>query len=488
MAIYNNPALGQAFNNIASAFAPPSGSDLYGYANAAATQEKAARLSQLFNAAGSADFNQQVFDRQAVAAGLYNPTQGYYAQDQNNSTAMRGQDVTAATSRANNAADNERALVAAVMQAASAPVAQGAVRPGFNPADYGVKAPAVSEFAGATAPLSETQWAAQQNQRLLDKGSITDEMLIDQIMGERTPVQIVGPDNRPQFASPGAAVRTGAEPFLRSTGSTETKNYRTANGAVGSAFFDSQSNEWRDTATQQPLPQGAITFNSSLQGGAEETGLAPTTANTTNANSMAATLDAMDADIDALSGLLDKNPGIAGLPGTIFGAAQNAGSVLGEMSAAFGGMAPDAKITVDQAQKALQTITPARNPAIQQFNMGIANLAYRLAKMNNPSGEVSRQAYERALESLSGGVLGNNQSAKEALGALKDQVQRNRETELNTLRNPGQSLLGTNSVTPNPPAPGAPPAPPSQGEPRFATNPTTGERLQLINGQWVPVQ
>ena len=496
---YNDPSLGAAFSSLAQAFAPPGGADLAGYAAAGATKEKAARLAQLFTMAQSPDFNQSTFDRSNIAAGNYAPTQGFYAQDQNNATTQRGQDVTArtsltnnaadnaraleerrlqeagsmerlgvtdatarygvdttaATSRTNNDADNQRALVTAILGAATGPVSQGAVRPGFNPADYGVAAvPAVPEFAGAVAPLSETQQIAAERQRLAQSGQLTDQMMIDGIMGERAPVQAVGP-NGPQYMSPGAAVRSGARPYDKPSGATETQNYKTPDGKQGTAFFDTTANTWRDTASQAAVPEGSITFNSSLQGSAAETGLAPTVANTTSGNNLEATLNATDADADALLKLLSANPGIAGLPGDIRGVAQNAMSVIGEMKTAFGDLPANSIISADEAEALLSRVTPGRDPAIQQYKTGLGNLAYRVAMMNNPSGEVSRQAFERSLDLLSGGALGNNQSATEALMAIKEQIARTRETQLRTLRSPGSAQPA--SAAPAPPrAPIAP--------------------------------
>lgn len=517
---YNDPALGAAFSNLAQAFAPPSGSDLAGYAVAGAKKAEAQRIADLYAAAGGPEFDQTKFDRQAVAAGLYNPTQGYYAQDQNNATARYGIDTSASTSRLNNSADNaralqtngadniraleerrlqeaaamerlgitdatarygidttaktsltnntadnaravltndadnERALVAAAMGAATAPVSQGAIRPSFDPAQYGIAAPAVPEFAGRTAPLSESEQKAAERQRLAGSGQLSDQMLLDTILGSETPVQAVDASGKPVYMSPGAAVRQGAAPYAKPSGATETQNYRTPDGITGTAFFDTAANTWKDTATQAPIPERSITFNSSLQGGAAETGLGPTVANQTSSNNLEATLNATEADANNLLGLLAKNPGIAGLPGDIRGAAQNAVSVVGEMSQAFGNLAPDAVITAQQAQAALSQIAPNRDPAIQQYKTGLANLAYRVAQMNNPSGEVSRQAYERALESLQGGLLANNQSATEAINALKEQIGRTRSTQLDTLRNPGQ---------PAPAAPAPPRAPIAPG-------------------------
>jgi len=443
---YNDPNVGAAFSNLAAAFMPPSGSDLAGYATAAAKKEEAQRLAQLFTTAQATDgFNQQVFDRMGQATGQWTPSTGYY-----------GVDSTAATSRANNAADNERAIqtnaadnagALARLYAAPINVTEGSTTylpqqtqaaTGLAPTLAGniTLAPGEQTYlpgggliTGPTKPLSETEVMGAILQGL----PATDQR--NKVMGD-VPVEQIIMDGQPTIVARPDAV--GQTPYDKPTGSPETQNYKAPDGKVGTAVYDPTSRTWIDTATQQPVPQGSITFNSSLEGGAAETGLAPTTANLTAANTIEATLNAMDADADAMIGLLQANPGIAGLPGAIFGTAQNAASVLGEMSAAFGDMAPDAAITAEQAQAAIQRVMPTRNEAIQKFNIGIANLAYRLAQMNNPTGEVSRQAYERSLESLQGGFLANNQSALEALTALKEQVARNRETQLQTLRNPGQ--------------------------------------------------
>jgi hypothetical protein len=96
---YNDPSIGAAFSNLAAAFAPPSGSDMAGYAVAKAKKAEAQRLADLFSYAQSPEFNQSTFDRLGQASGQWDPSNGYY-----------GVDVGARTSRENNAADNVRAL------------------------------------------------------------------------------------------------------------------------------------------------------------------------------------------------------------------------------------------------------------------------------------------------------------------------------------------------------------------------------------------
>jgi len=134
------PALAKGFANIADVFAPPSARDAYygteaGLARAKmlAETQKAQRLADVFANRDNPD--QAARDRAAISAGLYNPNQGYYALDQGDATKRfgittesgdrrYGTDVGASTSRANNTADNDRALKVAIM----APLGEGQSR------------------------------------------------------------------------------------------------------------------------------------------------------------------------------------------------------------------------------------------------------------------------------------------------------------------------------------------------------------------------
>ena len=107
---FNNPAFAQAASNLASLFEPPSGADAAGWATADAKRAEAGRLASQFDYINDPNFNQQTFDRMGVATGTWSPNQSYQALELGDATTRRGQDVTAATSRANNAADNARAM------------------------------------------------------------------------------------------------------------------------------------------------------------------------------------------------------------------------------------------------------------------------------------------------------------------------------------------------------------------------------------------
>lgn len=310
MGVVENP-IRQGFANIASLFAPPSAQDMAAGAVASATREKAKRLSDLFNLSQDPNFNQQTFDRGNIAAGNYAPSQSYYGVDTGaatsraNNTADNARaltqtqldntraledrrlqesgaldrkkldpyavksgemvfsspeaqaaygvgpqvsnnyaaDSTAATSRDNNAADNARALAQTGLEQAGAldreklkpltvnedqtfyasPEAQAA----FGAPSQGVGVvktqpgeratlPGGQVLEGAPKPLSETEWQAQQSERLRASGQLSDADLKNTIMGG-TPVEsIVGPDGKPRIAYRPEAV--GQQPAPKEPG------------------------------------------------------------------------------------------------------------------------------------------------------------------------------------------------------------------------------------------------------------------------------
>lgn len=513
---YHNPALGQAFESLASAFAPPSASDLNQYAAADARRAEAARLADLYSMAEAENFDPYVFDRKAIAAGRINPTQSYYAQDQNTATArrgqdlshtatLRGQDITAETSRHLNEANNQRVLTQAFIDNSMAPVAPGYIRPGADPADYGITGPVIEDFHGASKPLSTDEFFAGVYEDMRNRGELPDDVMLDRIMDDRPPVVVQGPDG-PQYMHSGRAGRTGATPYTTPSRIDQIKNYQTPDGATGSAFFDPNTNQWVDAATHQPLPQGTTTFSSSLQGGAADIGLGPTNTNTTELFRSVMDTEAALSDIAELKSLLEANPGIAGLPGTLLGTAQDATASFGELIAAFGDKAPDAAVSADEIRSYVNRISGGRNPNIQRYNTLITNLAYLQARISKGGREVSLKDFEHNLRNLQGGFWANNQSAMEALTAAEDRAIRMRNVQRDVLqrmgiRNGGQppqeaagGMAGAaeNAVTggnpPQPPSPPSPPAPPSSGI-QYATDPRTGEIRKFEEGDedWVPI-
>ena len=96
---FNSPAFAQAAQNLSSLFEPPSGADVAGWATADAKRAEAKRLADFYDYQRAPDYDRETADRMGVGAGAFTPNQSFYSVDQDN-----------ATSRANNADDNARAL------------------------------------------------------------------------------------------------------------------------------------------------------------------------------------------------------------------------------------------------------------------------------------------------------------------------------------------------------------------------------------------
>lgn len=289
---FNDPQIGQAFANLSSIFDPPSGADAANWAEANLRRQKLSTIQGML-----ANPNDPLNDRRSTIIGTYTPTQSYYAVDQNN-----------ATSRANNAADNTRALQqtgieqsGANYRADTAPLKEGEVRaPGLgdrwgvqgNPTTGLVKLspgeqvtlPDGQVLAGAPKPLTMDEWQAQQAAGLRTKGAISDQDIIDSAFGKNKPVEAVGPAGKPIFMTPGAATRAGAEVFVKPDAATrpDILNYSLPDGRRGTAFAGPDG-ALIDSQNGTKLPAGATTFKGQAQGAPDQFGGKTTEANEKNA-------------------------------------------------------------------------------------------------------------------------------------------------------------------------------------------------------------
>ncbi len=231
-AYYNDPGLGAGLESIASAFKPPSGSDVYGYAHAAASRAKAAREAELHDYAKSPAYDQRQADQFGIMAGLFTPQQSYHSVNRTNETSL-----------ANNAADNARAIEVARFKESGdttrsllTPVAQGATR--FVPprvADlFGLPAtqtgnlelkpgeitvtPGGAREYGLPKPLNESEAKAAEMQGLRKSGVIDDQTMKGIIFGT-TPIETVQtPDGPRNMTRPDAI---GQMPVLDPTKQSE---------------------------------------------------------------------------------------------------------------------------------------------------------------------------------------------------------------------------------------------------------------------------
>ncbi len=453
---YNNPQIGQAFGNLAQLFAPPSGSDLAGYATAKATREKGQYLADLI-----ANPDDPTADRRATFLGAYNPTQSWQALDTNDATARRGQDIDASTSLEKQrlategelaklyatpvtAAENSTVYVpGATADAAGLP----RVLSGQTSASQGetIFRPDGSVLKGEDKPLSESEWQAIQSERLRGSGQLTDEMMVDRIMGERAPVEAVGADGKPVYISPGAAVREGAEPFVSKGSEAKPVNYQSPDGKRGTATTDG-GGQLVDTQTRLPIAAGSVTFGTQIQGSEADTGMSTKT-NLTAATSLEASLDAAEFRTNQMLDTLRKNPNVAGIPGKVKGFAQSIVSSAHQVANAYAEQAPEAIASLEELKSEIESVMRQGqyDPAVVSVASGIYDLAYARAQMSNPTGEVSRQAFDRALESFGTSFLSSQEDLATALQVFKDDTIAMGRVRVNSLR--GQRPLNDHVTT-----------------------------------------
>ena len=69
---YRNPAIGAAAANLATMFAPPSASDVYGYARAASEKDKRDRANQVWSRLNDPSVDPKSLDALMIGAGRLN--------------------------------------------------------------------------------------------------------------------------------------------------------------------------------------------------------------------------------------------------------------------------------------------------------------------------------------------------------------------------------------------------------------------------------
>lgn len=430
--LYNDPAFAQAASNLSSLFEPPSGADAAGWANAKAKREEAQRLQDFFDYQSSPDYDRETADRMGVGAGAFTPNQSFYRVDQDN-----------ATSRANNAADNARALQVGQIGALTdlyKPVSEDAVRPEI-PADVagrlGVEG-ALPAVQGNRSPLSETEWSAAQRERLRQEGQLSDGDLLDLIFSDKTPVQAVGEDGHPTFMSPGAAVRTGAEPFVNrgAEPKADVLNYRAPDGRAGTAVYD-PAQGLVDTQTRQPLPEGTQTFKAQAQGAVDDV-LGQSTQNRIDKQLIDAAV-AKDVAVQ-LRDMIATAPASQGVIGWMRGTAQNVIATGGELGRYFGG-------NIDQIQKRIasgleeQDLAGAFDTNIPAIELMSNMLAFQYAKLQGAD-RLSNEMIRTARSALGlEGMTSNQQSSLARLDQAIKMIE-SQEAILGRARGGGVNAVG----------------------------------------------
>lgn len=446
---YNDPALGAAFENIASLFAPPSAQDTAAYASAAAKKAEAERLAWLF-----ANPNDPLADRKATMAGVYAPTQSYYAVDQGNAVTMRGQDVTAATTLDKARIDGQFGLANQFMT----PLNPGQVQPGLPggvASQFGV--PELPRAEGLPKPLSETEQLALERQQLRERGALTDEMLIEGIRGAEAPVKVAGP-NGPVYQTPGGAIGMPAYVDAGSAPKPENGMAVLRDGTSVPAIQNVTTGRWMHAQTGAELPPDIQVYKTPAPVGSnEQIGVGKPVANGIDRQLIDVAV-AKDTAVK-LRDLIASAPASQGAVGWLRGTTQNVIATGGELGQFFGGGVAEVAQAIESGA-ADASLAGAFDPNIPAIEMMANLLAFQYAKTT--TGERLSNEMLRAARAALGleGLTANQASSLARIDTAIKQME-SQEEILRRIRTNGVGA----GQTATPAAPTA--APPAGGATRM---------------------
>lgn len=437
-----DPALATSFDNLAAAFATPSGSDVLGYTKSTAEREKAARLADLYNYAKSPGYDQTLADRMGIAAGNYNPSQSYYAVDEGNDTTLKTNAATNAASLA--VADKNNAGALARQFALPIQTAQGATTtlPAQTQAATGL--PGTISGAFVTAPGD----TVTRDGVTLAQGTpkpLTDSEVKGAILGRQSPedqravamqgvgvTPVLDAKGEPTIVmTPDAAGRT---PYNVDTRQPQIANYKTPDGKIGTASLDKDSGKWKDTQTGAELPAGIQTYTANLQGTKDDTGLGANAKN--SIDGMLLDMSLVENTAKQLRGVLNTSPAVQGLVGSIRGTVQNVvqtGNEVGQLL----------NVNMDKMKKDIVDgrVDPKVaekfsnfDPNIPAVHMLQTLLTAQVAKMMDPNGRISNDRYEQVSKAFgAGGLTGNTKETLATLDRL-DKIIADRRNILSPVR------------------------------------------------------
>lgn len=475
---FNDPAFAQAASNLSALFQPPSGADAAGWATAEAKRAEASRLAQFYDYSTAPDFDQSQFDRMGVAAGAYAPNQSFYSVDQSNATQRYGYDTSAATLRANNSADNTRALQERQMLEAAAmdrlgvtdaterykigttagvdlaknrmDNQRGAITSLYGALNPGQVAPPVPDdlmSAIGLPGIDQRNGTPALPTEAEVKGLILQGMeppLQRAVAFGSTPVENIVTEAGPRIATRLDAI--GQEPVINKGAEAKPTNAMALlpNGSRVPAIQD-PSGRWVHAQTRQELPADVQIFDlPKPQGSAEDVGL--TSATQSRVQQQVLSMDQMLDTATTLRGLIESSPSSQGLVGSLRGTAQDIIATGGDLGSFFGGAVQEANQAVRSGMMDAGMAAENFDPSIPAIQMMTNLLAWQHAKAMSGD-RVSNEQFRASQAAIGGtGLFANRQSSLTRLDQLMQSTQRQREA-LRPLA-PG---VQTGSLPPAPP-------------------------------------
>lgn len=465
MAIYNNPAMAQIANNLASIFAPPSGSDLAGYANAGATREQAARLAQLFASGASPS-------EQAALIGVQNfgqTPEGFrfdvntrsgdnrYGVDVGARTTLEQQRLADEAAMARQMAlpilANENQTVFLPGQTQSATGLDGILSGNVNVAPGEVShLPDGRVIAGPEKPLSETEVLGA----ILS--GMPEELQVARAFGSTPLEQIIMDDGSAQFATRPDAI--GQTPAPTGQEGARKDAVAVINGQTIPVTRAPGELVWR-TADGQPIPPDAPIYElPRAQGSAEDVGMTGAVTSSVQ-NRIISTQQTLDT-ARSLRNMIEQSPSSQGLVGSLRGTAQDIIQTGNDLGQFFGAGIQDVNNAIQNGMADVGLSAEFFDPSIPAIEMMTNLLAWQYAK--SLSGErVSNEQLRQAREAIGGtGLFANRANSLARLDELINSWE-HQLGQLQTLQ-PGFGIGGPSggpSAGPTPPAPPGPPQPPA---------------------------
>lgn len=475
---YNDPALGQAFTNIAEIFRPPDPADVRNAVEAGAKRAEASRLAELFDYARSPNFDQSTFDRIGQATGQWTPNTGYY-----------GVDSTAQTSRSNNAADNTRALQTNTADNARAvqtnaadnvraldvarianegelaklfasPIAVNEGQTVYLPPDTASRTGLSGTLQGNIS-ASQGERVTTADGRVIEGASkpLTDSELKAVILGGMAPdmqqkvvagdipvEQIVGATGQPEFAYRSDAV--GKQPFVKDSAKPDFKNGMAVINGQQVAVIQGGDGKWVTAQTRQPIPDNTAVYSMPQPTGTNaDLGIAKSTQG--NVEQQLIDIAVAKDTAVTLRDLIARSAASQGAVGWLRGTAQNVIQTGDELGRYFGGnidrVVRDIKMGAADANLAGNFDTNI--PAIEMLgNL----LAFQYAKTT--TGDRLSNEMLRAAKAALGldGLTANQADSMARLNQAVKQIEAQERILTSALRN---GPAGLNNPAPPPPTP-----------------------------------
>jgi hypothetical protein len=404
--------------------------------------------------AGDPDADMGAFDRWGAATGQWNPNQGFGARDMSDATTRRGDDLTtgaaiyghnttAATSRANNSADNKRAAITSLFGARDPYHDQPAAPDEFMDV---IGLPGVPAMPGRDKPLSETEFNAALMGDAQDLGLIGPKDAADRYRGEIPIEQVIGADidgdgkGDPVNVASGSAI--GRQPYINpgSAPARTIKTYVTPGGQKGTAVLDPSTGQMTDEATGERLPQGTITGDITDT----QSGMTATTNSEIQKTGMA--INDTKATVQRLQEMIATNPGSTGLAGMLRGTVQDVLATGDDLAQQWGGQIADMQAAVEADPTLAAVVGPnGFDPSIPAIDMQATLLAFQLAKVLAGGDRISNQQFEFARTMVgSSSLLANTSTSAAKLGEitqfLDGMAQRRENVQASPIARVGEQL------------------------------------------------